>query len=95
MEYEQFSFLRPLQNIAQQRTKERTHLDIYLLGLFRQNVNDDVQLHDLVAWVLPSKFPPQCLVLLCLLSILLRAVVQSWTAHFHSHHTHLLVVYKW
>ena len=41
-----------------------------------------------------SKLPPQCLVLLCLLSILLRAVVQSWTAHFHSHHTHLLVVNK-
>ena len=49
---------------------------------------------DLVDWVLLSKLPPQCLVLLCLLSILLRAVVQSWTAHFHSHHTHLLVVNK-
>ena len=73
--------LRPLQNIAQQRPKERTHLDIWLLGLFRQNVDDDVQLHDLVDWVLPSKLPPQCLVLLCLLSILLRAVVQSGTAH--------------
>ena len=60
----------------------------------KKNVLDDVQLFGLVAWVLFGKLPQQWLVLLCLLRILLRVIVQPWTAHFHSQHPHRLVVYK-
>ena len=49
-------------------------------------VHDDVQLCDLLAWVLFDKLPPQWLVLLCILRVLLRAIVQPWTGHFHSQH---------
>ena len=52
------------------------------------------RLYDLVAWVLSGKPPPRWLVLLCLLSVLPRAIVQPRTAHFHSKHPLHLVVYK-
>ena len=49
-------------------------------------VYDDVQVCNLLAWVLFDKLPPRWLVLLCILRVLLRAIVQPWTGHFHSQH---------
>ena len=72
----QHSLLHPLQDITRSRTKDLIHLDIQLLGPSPQYVHDDVQLYDLVAWVLSGKLPPQWLVLLCLLSVLPRAIFQ-------------------
>ena len=54
----------------------------------KKNVHDDVQLYDLVSWVLFCKLPTQWLVLLCLLRIILRSIFQPWTSHFHSQHPH-------
>ena len=92
----QHNLLHPVQNTTQSRT------EILLISKSssqdhppnKKNVLDDVQLFGLVAWVLFGKLPQQWLVLLCLLRILLRVIVQPWTAHFHSQHPHRLVVYK-
>ena len=81
-------------SVHHSRTKDLIHLDIQLLGPSPQYVHDDVELYDLVAWLLSGKLPPQWFVLLSLLSVPPRTIVQPRTAHFHSQYPLHLVVYK-
>ena len=63
----QNSFLHSHQNFSMSCSKDVPHLNFQLLGPAAKYIHDDIQLYNLVTWVLSCQLQSQWSILLCLL----------------------------